>query len=200
MAIAGILLAAGSATRMGKNKLLLEIDGEPLLRRAARRALDGGLAPLLVVLGHDADRAREALAGLPCRTVANPAWALGQSTSLSAGVSALPPEAAAAVVLLADMPFVEPEMIRAVVARQGETGAPLVAARYGGTTAPPILYARSLFPELVGGEGEGRGREVVRRHRESAAYVDFPAAALADVDVPEDLERARAASRGEEGH
>ncbi len=91
MAIAGILLAAGSATRMGQNKLLLELGGEPLVRRAARTALEAGLAPLLVVVGHEAERVREALAGLPCRFVENPAGGrrAGHLAS-SAGVAAVP--------------------------------------------------------------------------------------------------------------
>jgi len=198
MPVTGIILAAGSATRMGRNKLLLDLDGEPLVRRAARRAIEAGLDPVLVVLGHDAERTRAALDGLACRAVLNPAWASGQSTSLSAGVAAVPAGADAAVVLLADMPFVDAGMIRAVVARHGETGAPLVASRYGEVTAPPTLYHRSLFAELLGGAGEGRGREVVARNRERAAWVDWPAQAVSDVDFPADLERARAASRPQE--
>jgi len=194
MTIAGILLAAGSATRMGRNKLLLPLDGEPLVRRAARRAVEAGLEPLIVVVGHEADRVREALVGIPCRVVVNPEWSRGQSASLSAGVAAVPPEAEAAVVLLADMPFVDADSIRAVVARWRETGAPLVSSRYGEVPAPPTLYAPALLAELRGGEGEGRGREVVRRNRTHAAWVDRPAGALADVDVPEDLERARSAA------
>jgi molybdenum cofactor cytidylyltransferase len=192
MTIAGILLAAGSATRMGQNKLLLDLGGEPLVRRVARRAVEAGLDPVLVVLGHEADRVREALAGVPCRFVPSPEWSQGQSASLSAGVAAVPPEAAAAVVLLGDMPFVDAGSIREVVARWRESGAPLVSSRYGDVPAPPTLYARPLLAELQGGEGEGRGREVVRRNRALAAWVDRPAEALADVDVPEDLERARA--------
>lgn len=198
MRVAGILLAAGSATRMGKNKLLLDLDGEPLVRRAARRALEAGLAPVLAVLGHDAERTRAALEGLAIREVVNPAWASGQSTSLSAGVAAVPSDSEAAVVLLSDMPFVDAAMIRAVLQRHRETGAPLVASRYGEVTAPPTLYHRSLFPELQGGEGEGRGRAVVRRHGEHAAFVDWPASALLDVDFPEDLDRARATAREQE--
>jgi molybdenum cofactor cytidylyltransferase len=198
MTIAGILLAAGSATRMGQNKLLLELGGEPLVRRVARRAVEAGLDPVLVVVGHEADRVRKALAGVPCRFVPSPEWSLGQSASLSAGVAAVPPEAAAAVVLLGDMPFVEVETVRAIVARWREAGAPVVSARYGSVPAPPTLYDRTVLNELRGGEGEGRGREVVRRHREHAAWVDRPAAALADVDVPEDFERARAAAGAEE--
>jgi len=189
MAVAGIVLAAGSASRMGENKMLLRLGGETLLRRAARRARAAGLDPVLVVLGHEADRARPELAGLGCTEVLNPAHAGGINTSLSAGVEAVPPGAAAAVVLLADMPLVDEGLIREVVELHRRTGAPLVTARYGEVTAPPTLYHRSLFPELLGGRGEGRGREVVRRR--GAAAVDRPARALADVDRPGDFERAR---------
>jgi cyclopropane-fatty-acyl-phospholipid synthase len=186
---AGIVLAAGSAKRMGKNKLLLELDGETLVRRAVRVAREAGLDPVLVVVGHEAERVAADLRGLDCAVVPNARHALGMSTSLDAGVSALPAGAQSAVVLLADMPFVEPAMIDALIRRQRETGAPLVASRYGAVPAPPTLYTRTLFPELRGGEGEGRGREVVRRHAGEAAWVDWPASALADVDEPGDLER-----------
>ncbi len=193
MRVAGILLAAGASTRMGPNKLLLDLEGETLLHRAARRALAAGLDPVVTVLGHEAERARRALEGLACLPVVNPDPALGLNASLSAGVAALPADAAAAVVLLADMPLVDEGMIRAVVERHAASGAPLVVARYGEVTAPPALYARRLFPELQGGRGEGRGREVLRRHRAEAALVDFPASSLLDLDDPADLERARRA-------
>jgi len=190
--VAAILLAAGSATRMGQNKVLLPLGGETVLRRAARAALSAGLEPVLVVLGHEAEKAEADLSGLPVRVVRNPRHHRGINTSLSAGAEAVPPEAVAAVVLLADMPGVDARMIRAVVERYRETGAPLVTALYGETPAPPTLYDRRLFPELTGGEGEGRGRELVRRHWGRAVKVPFPEAALADLDVPEDYERARA--------
>jgi molybdenum cofactor cytidylyltransferase len=192
MAISGILLAAGTASRMGRNKLLLELEGETLLHRATRRAIEAGLDPVLVVLGHEADMARRALDGLACTPVLNPDHRQGMSSSLSAGVLAVPPEAEAAVTVLADMPFVEAEMIRAVVERWRSTGAPVVASRYGTVLAPPTLYARSLFPLLTGGTGEGRGREVVRAQGARASFVDWPVEALADLDVASDLERARA--------
>jgi molybdenum cofactor cytidylyltransferase len=192
MAIVGIMLAAGAATRMGRNKLLLELECEALLHRSTRRSLEAGLDPVLVVLGHEADRARQALGELRCRQILNPAWASGMNSSLSAGVQAVPAEAEAAVALLADMPFVDATMIRAVVACWRETGAPLVASRYGAVVAPPTLYARALFPLLLGGTGEGRGREVVRAQGDRARFVDWAPEALADLDVAEDLERARA--------
>jgi molybdenum cofactor cytidylyltransferase len=189
--VAGIVLAAGASTRMRSNKLLLPFDGEALVRRAARVALEGGLEPVVVVLGHEAERVGEALAGLPCLAVVNARHALGLNTSLDAGLAAVPPGAGAAVVLLADMPCVTAGMIRALVARHRGAGAALVASRYGTAVAPPALYARAVFDELRGAEGEGRGREVLRRRASEVEWVDWPAAALADVDEEGDLERAR---------
>lgn len=192
MDVAGVVLAAGSATRMGRNKVLLHLGGEALVHRVVRTALEAGLSPVLVVVGHQAERVRAAVADLPCEPVPNPRHALGMSTSLDAGIAAVPAEAAAAVVLLADMPFVDAAMVGAVVDRHRRGGAPLVSSRYGEVAAPPTLYARALFEELRGGVGEGRGREVVRRHAGLAAWVDWPASALADLDRERDLDEARA--------
>ncbi len=190
--VAGVLLAAGASTRMGSNKLFLELDGESLLRRATKRAVAAGLEPVIVVLGHEAERARQELSGLPVRTTLNPDYARGINTSLKAGVVALPEAARAAVVLLADMPFVTDRMIAALVERYRESSAPLVVSDYAGVHAPPMLYHRSLFAELEAMEGEGCGKQVVRRHRSEAVAVSWPASALTDVDRPEDYERIRA--------
>jgi molybdenum cofactor cytidylyltransferase len=189
--VAGILLAAGTSSRMGSNKLLFELEGEGVLRRAARQALAGGLSPLLVVLGHEAERARPELEGLACQVVINPDYEKGINSSLKAGVAALPAEAYAAMVMLADMPFVTPEMIAALIARYRASEAPLVISDYEGVNAPPMLYDRSLFGELLVMTGEGCGRQVVKRHREEAEVLSWPAAALSDLDVPEDYERIR---------
>ena len=187
--IAGVVLAAGSSTRFGRNKLLLTLDGESLVRRACRAAIEAGLSPVVVVLGHDADRVREELSGLSSSAVVNPAHARGLNTSLAVGIAAVPAEAAAAVVLLADMPRVTAEMVARLARTFRETGAPLVASHYGGVHAPPTLYARTLFPDLGGPEGDGGGKRVVLQHAQDAVRVEWPAAALADVDREEDWER-----------
>ena len=188
-AVAGIVLAAGSSTRMGRNKMLLELGGQPLVRRAAAAALEAGLAPVLVVLGHEADRVRAALAGLDCQTVLNADHAQGVRVSLQTGVRALPESAGAVMVLLADMPFVTAAMIRDVADRYRAGDAPIVASQYGDVNAPPTLYDRALFPELLSMGGEGCGKQVLRRHTHEAAFVPWPETALADVDAPEDYAR-----------
>ena len=199
-AVAGVVLAAGSSTRMGRNKLFFELDGETLLRRVVRRALDAGLDPVLVVVGHEAERARAELAGLPCTPVDNPDHVLGVNRSLRTGISHVPERARAAVVMLADMPFVTSRMVSTLVARYRESTAPLVISAYGEVNAPPMLYDRALFPELRQMSGSGCGRQVVRRHRDEAIAASWPEAALQDVDVPEDYERIRAElGRGDPG-
>ena len=175
---------------MGKNKLFLEIDGETVLRRSVRTAAAAGLDPVLVALGYESDRARAELEGLPCLSLINPRYAEGMSTSLSAAISALPERPAAAVVMLADMLFVTTAMLRELVSRW--RGEPLVVSLFGDVVAPPILYARSLFPELCALDGDSCGKRVIKRHRAQAAEVRWPRFALQDLDVPGDLERVRA--------
>lgn len=198
-AVAGVLLAAGLSSRMGSNKMLFELEGESVLRGAARRALAGGLAPLVVVLGHQAETARRELDGLPCQVVINPDYELGINTSLKTGIAAvadLPEKPQAALVMLADMPFVTAEMIAALIARYRSSTAPLVISDYEGVNAPPMLYDRSLFQELGEMKGEGCGRQVVKRHRSEAEVLPWPVTALADIDVPDDYLRVERISRG----
>jgi molybdenum cofactor cytidylyltransferase len=191
-AVAGVVLAAGSSTRMGRNKLFFELDGETLLRRVVRRAIAAGLDPVIVVVGHEAEHARAEIAALPCKPVDNPDHALGINRSLRTGISHVPERARAAVVMLADMPFVTGRMVAELVARYRDSTAPLVISAYGDVNAPPMLYDRALFPELQRMTGEGCGRQVVRRHRREAVAVSWPEAALQDIDVPEDYDRIRA--------
>lgn len=190
--IAGIVLAAGTSSRMGRNKLLLQFDGESLLRGSVRRAIAAGLDPVIVVLGHEADRTRQELDGLPCTAVVNRDYAQGGvHLSLRTGIAALPETADATVVMLADMPFVTTDMLATLMRQFRGGAAPLVVSQYGDVQAPPTLYARPLFAELASAEGPGCGKAVVRRHREEAAVVAWPAERLDDVDVPDDYDRAK---------
>ena len=196
--VAGVVLAAGSSTRMGKNKLLFDLDGEPVVRRAVHRAVTAGLDPVIVVLGYEAELVRRELGGLdpPCHIVVNSDYELGINSSLKTGIAALPATAVAVVVMLADMPLVTAEMIATLVTRYRSSDAPLVISDYEGVNAPPMLYDRVLFEELRVMEGEGCGRQVVRRHQASAVVVAWPVAALTDLDVPGDYELVRSLTAG----
>ncbi len=190
--VAAVLLAGGPSARMGSNKMLLVVEGEALVRRAARRAIEAGLSPLVVVLGRDAERVGAELDGIACLRAVNPDPSRGIETSLRAGLAALPAEASAAVILLADMPLVTSDMVAAVADRHRRGGARIVVCDYEGVVAPPMLFERGLFPELA---REGSGRRVASRHPAETEVVRWPAAALVDVDRPEDAARLRASLR-----
>ena len=192
--VAGIVLAAGASRRMGRNKMLLELEGEPLVRRAARRALAAGLSPVVVVLGHEADRVRAALADLGVLIALNPDFAGPTSGSLHAALDLLGEDVGAAVVLLGDMVHVSEAALADLMRRARSSDAPLVVSRYGDVTAPPLLFRRALFGELLAWTGEGCGKAVVQAHKREALYVDRPAGVLVDVDTPEDFQAAQNSS------
>ena len=194
--VAGVLLAAGTSSRMGRNKLFLPLGGTSVLRRAVASARTAGLDPVLVVLGHESDRALAELQGLTCTPVINEEYQRGMNTSVRAGISAVPVDASAAVVMLADMPFVTAGMVRGLMERYRSSETPLVVSTYGDVLAPPILYGRALFPELLALDGDGCGKQVVKAHRAEAVEVAWDPAALADLDLPDDVERVRTRIEG----
>ena len=197
--VAGIVLAAGSSTRMGRNKLLLELGGEPLVRRAVRTALEADLSPVIVVLGHEAAAVDKAIGDVPHRTVFNERHTDSPRFSLQCGIRSVPEECAGAVVLLGDMPFVTRDMVREISLKVNEgrkgRGPQLVVSRYGDVQAPPTFYSFSLFEEILG-LSSGCGKEIAERHLSDAAVLSWPPELLADVDVAGDYERAKAAFAG----
>ncbi|HEY6910950.1 MAG TPA: nucleotidyltransferase family protein [Myxococcales bacterium] len=187
--IAGVVLAAGLSSRMGTNKMLLRLGGTSVVRRAVSTALEAGLDPVVVVLGHEGGRIRAELEGLPCTPVENADYAQGMNTSLRAGIRALPEDVEGAVVLLGDMPLVDASMLRSLADRFHGSRPKLLVSTYGDVLAPPILYGRPLFEELRALDEKACGKSVVKRHRGEAVELAWPAERLSDLDVPEDLHR-----------
>jgi molybdenum cofactor cytidylyltransferase len=173
--------------------LLLEIEGEPIVRRAVRRALEAGLEPVVVVTGHEPLRMRDALNGLECQFVDNPDFTGPTSTSLHAGLRALDASVSAAVVMLGDMVHVTSAMLRALSDSVRDGRAPLAVSRYGteSVLAPPLLFSRPLWPELLAHHGEGGGKAVAIAHLHDAAVHAWPADALRDIDTPADYDALR---------
>jgi molybdenum cofactor cytidylyltransferase len=193
--IAAIILAAGRSTRMGgPNKLLAEIAGRPLVRIAAEQALASRARPVIVVTGHQREKVETALGGLKLDCVHNPDFAAGLSTSLKAGLAAVPPEVDGAVVCLGDMPHVKAPLIdRLIAAFDPESGALVVVPTIAGKRGNPVVWSRRFFSDLSALEGDVGARHLIGRYTE--AVVEVPVsdeAALVDVDTPEALVAVRA--------
>ena len=191
--ISAIILAAGASTRFGQPKQLLDWGGVPLLAHVADVTLSSGLAPVVVVLGCQAEAARAALGTRPVQTVMNWRWEEGLSTSVRVGLTALPPETEAVILLQCDQPLVTADLLRQIAARFEETGAAIVHPTHAGQRGTPTLFARRLFPELAAVSGDEGGRAVIARHTTEVATVEVANPdALADVDTPADYQRLRA--------
>jgi molybdenum cofactor cytidylyltransferase len=130
----------------------------------------------------------KALDGANARIVANVDWELGLSTSIRCGVSAVDPSCEAIVVGMGDQPQIDPFVVRAVIARWRETGQPIVSASYRGVRGHPVLFARSVFPELVALSGDAGARLLIERTPERVSYVQVDAPAPPDVDTSGELE------------
>ncbi|MGD9844836.1 MAG: NTP transferase domain-containing protein [Variibacter sp.] len=194
--VAALVLAAGRSTRMGgPNKLLAELGGRPLVRIAAEAALASQAGPVVVVTGHQRERVEAALEGLPVRFVYNPDFANGLSTSLKAGINALPDDIGSAVICLGDMPQVSGALIdRLAQALDPETGALIAVPTFEGKRGNPVLWSRRFFPELAALEGDVGARHLIGTYRD--AVVEVPVTgqgAFFDIDTPEALADAAAA-------
>jgi molybdenum cofactor cytidylyltransferase len=185
--IAVVVLAAGTSSRMGRQKLLLPMsEGRPLIRLSVEGVLAAGLDDTIVVLGLDADAVGAALTGLPVRTVVNPRYAEGQSTSLRAGLDALRPETAAAIIALGDQPLPDPGLIGRLVALFRETRRPIVVPRYLDGRGNPVLFSASLFDELRAVTGDRGGRAVIARDALRVAELPVDRPMPRDIDTWDD--------------
>jgi molybdenum cofactor cytidylyltransferase len=187
--IAALILAAGRSRRMGgPNKLLATVGGKPLVRIAAEAALASAVSSVVVVTGHDAPAVEAALAGLPVAFVDNRHYAEGMSTSVRAGVGALPADVEAVVVMLADMPAVSAEAVnRLISAFRPEDGAEIVVPIYHGRRGNPVLWPARFFPALKAVEGDVGGRSLIAANPRSVVEIELDAGVTRDVDTPKDL-------------
>jgi molybdenum cofactor cytidylyltransferase len=190
--IAAIVLAAGRSTRMGAaNKLLADVGGSPMVRHVVEAAQASRTRPVLVVTGHQADEVRAALAGLDIVFVANPGYAAGLSTSLKAGIAAVPDGAGGALVLLGDMPRIGTEHIDALLAAfAAASPRAIIVPTHRGRRGNPVLWPRAYFAEIMQLEGDAGARRLLALHADDVREVDLGSDAIFfDVDTPEVLAR-----------
>ncbi len=188
--IAALILAAGQSRRMGaENKLLIPLDGKPMVRHVAERVLASAARPVTVVLGHQGDAVRAALDGLDIGFVENPDYADGLSSSLKAGLAAVPDGADGAIVCLGDMPDVSPILIDRLIAGFNPIeGRAILAPTRGGRRGNPVLWARRFFDELTMLSGDTGAKHLIGNYGEFLTEIEAPDdGVLIDLDTPEAL-------------
>jgi molybdenum cofactor cytidylyltransferase len=183
--VAAVILAAGGSARFGSPKQLARWRGKTFIEQAVDTALASSARPVVVVLGAEVERCRAALADRPVEVVVNETWMQGQSTSMQAGLAALPANIGGAVFFLVDLPGVPPDLIDRLLQRHRETLAPLVWPEFEGRRGNPILFDRALFLELRQVKGDTGGKPVLLRYQDRAERV-----VVSDKSILQDFDRA----------
>lgn len=191
--VGAVILAAGGSSRLGQPKQLLSFQGENLLRRAVRFAVEAGCTCVTVVAGDARDRLEIELRGTPAVIVENVEWERGIGTSVRCGLRhllSLQPEIDAVVLLACDQPFLDAGVITSLMARQESSGKPIVASRYAGTLGIPALFLRSCFESLLALPDDSGAKMLIESRSGDVAQAEFEKGAL-DIDTPHDFEQIR---------
>jgi molybdenum cofactor cytidylyltransferase len=198
--VGAVILAAGQSSRfragggLDLTKLVARIDGKPIVRRVVEAALAAKARPVIVVTGYARDSVEAAVADLDVRLTFNAEFATGLASSLKAGLTATPPDVAGALVLLGDMPWIEPRLIDALIdaflARKDALAA--VPSREG-RRGNPVLLGRGLFEAAMRLTGdEGARRLIGALSANELLEVEAPDTGVTfDIDTPADLVAAR---------
>jgi molybdenum cofactor cytidylyltransferase len=191
--IAALLLAAGESRRFGGGlqKLVQQLNGKPVVRWSAESLIGPPVDEVIVVVGEEDAPVRDALRGLNVRFTTNPNARQGMAASLATGIAALPADTEAVLVALGDEPRVGREPLLRVIERYRAGGAKVVAPLFRGVRGHPVLFDRSVFPELRELSGDRGARSVTDRDESRLALVELDLPKPVDVDTPADLARVR---------
>lgn len=185
-----IILAAGGSERFGQPKQLLAFQGESLVRRAVRNAIEAGCARVAVVAGDVRHRIETELRDTAAIIVENPEWRRGLGTSIRCGLLHLRssrPEPDAVVLLACDQPFVDTCVIQSLIAEWENSRKPMVACSYAGTLGIPALFDRSCFDELLSLPDDSGAKALLESRSADVTQIEFEKGAI-DIDTPGDFQ------------
>lgn len=187
--VSAVVLAAGASRRMGTPKQLLRIGGETILERTLKNVRASSAAEIVLVLGHAAESVEKTISTEQIRVVRNPDYQQGMGTSLRTGLAAISADAGAALIVLADQPFVRPETLNGLIACHQESKPQIIIPMYQGFRGNPVLLDRSVFEEVKGLNGDVGCRAIFGDHTEGICKlpVDDPGILL-DIDSRSDFE------------
>ena len=187
--VAGIVLAAGGSSRFGSPKQLLPWRGKTVLNSVVSTAFDTGLAPVIVVLGANADQIEPALPK-ECVVVRNDAWPEGQSSSIRIGLAQLSEEIDGVLILLGDQPQVNPHFCSSIIQKGLECGK-ITIPYVNDRRANPVFFPKHTLKRLGQVTGDQGGRAIFSEFQ--VEYLPWLDDCMAlDIDTPEDYEKLKA--------
>ncbi|MBI3022311.1 MAG: nucleotidyltransferase family protein [Thaumarchaeota archaeon] len=190
--VSAVVLAAGSSKRLGRLKQLARLEGRPLLERTLDAVRRSNVDEVIVVIGDQAAEVRRKVDLSPFVVVVNKSFNEGMSASIKLGLSAVDRRAAAALIVLADQPFLSASLIDGIVELFQKSDALIVAPTHGGVQGNPVLISRRLFSEVSAISGDVGAKSLLGRHSEE--LLEYPVKdpePLVDIDTPRDLALAR---------
>jgi len=189
--IAILLLAAGSSSRLGRSKQLLSITGQPLLLKSVKAAIESGIKNITVVLGANEQAHREVITDAGVQVVVNTAWKKGMGNSLKVGLSYLlqqTPKAEAVITMVCDQPLINSDQLLKLVFEYESSESTIVASFYQGVAGVPVLFHRTLFPELLLLHDDAGAKKMLQQHSHLVKTVPFPGGEI-DIDTEDDLKK-----------
>ncbi|MDB5247667.1 MAG: MobA-like protein [Segetibacter sp.] len=183
-----VLLAAGASTRLGQPKQQLQFKGKTLLQQAIDTAIHSGCSPVIVVLGANAGPIEDELENLRVRIIHNSQWQEGMASSIRLGIDELQkaePAISYVIVMVCDQPFVDSLLLQQLIEAKKSTGKKIVASFYNNTAGVPVLFDKSLFPELLLLKGQDGAKKLLVKHSEEVALIPFPLGNI-DIDTADD--------------
>lgn len=190
--IAALILAAGRAKRMGQLKQILPWGKDILLGHTINLYQEAGMELILVVVGYQKEQVMERLANRDVIWVENNAYLEGMSSSIKAGLNALPKGVEAILLALGDLPLIKPKTIKKMINLFHQKRPSIIVPTFHGKTGHPVLLAKELFPELYALSGDIGARNIIKENPHLVCYleIDDPGI-LRDVDEPETYHRLR---------
>lgn len=183
-----LILAAGSSSRMGKPKQLLEFEGGTLLSHIAKVVCQSNLHPIIVVLGANENSIRNSLDASQLDIVTNENWETGMASSIVKGILYIKekyPNVDGVMIVVADQPYLNETQMHQLIDSHNKTGLPIAACSYAGSIGTPALFHESVFPELLALNGDIGAKKIIEKRMPNVATINFDKGVI-DIDTKED--------------
>lgn len=186
-----ILLAAGASKRLGAPKQFLSYEGQTLLEYSLQVAINANTNPVIVILGHDAEKIKRTLHHNSTHIFVNYEWQEGMASSIRFGIQKLleiDPHALGVILMVCDQPFIDSALLNTIITAQRDTGKKVIASSYANTFGPPVYFDKSFFNELLQLKGDVGARGIIQKYIEDVQLIPFPKGDV-DIDTSADYER-----------